>query len=142
LEVCLITGQPMSEQQEKATPPYRALILGLRLTRARLYERVDRRVEAMMAAGLEDEVRHLVAAGYSFDLPAMSGVGYGQFRSYLAGEATLDETVQQIKRATRRLVRHQANWFQPDDHRIHWLDACADPFEPALRLVQDLVAPS
>jgi len=136
LEVCLSTGRPISEQQEKAPPPYRVLILGLDLPRAVLYERIDRRVEAMMAAGLEDEVRRLVSAGYGFDLPAMSGVGYGQFRPYLAGEASLDDTVQAIKRATRRFVRHQANWFQPDDPRIHWLDATADPFEPALRLVR------
>lgn len=142
LEVCLVTGRPISEQQEKAPPPYRILILGLELPRDVLYERIDRRVEAMMAAGLEDEVRRLVAAGYGFDLPAMSGVGYGQFRAYLAGEASLDETVQAIKRATRRFVRHQANWFRRDDPRIHWLDARADPFEPALHLVHDFLAPS
>jgi len=142
LEVCLTTGRPISEQQEKVPPPYRVLILGLDLPRAVLYERIDRRVEAMMAAGLEDEVRRLVAAGYGFDLPAMSGVGYGQFRPYLAGEASLEETVQAIKRATRRFVRHQANWFQRDDPRIHWLDAGADPFELALRLVKDFVTPS
>ena len=142
LEVCLTTGRPISEQQEKVAPPYRILILGLDLPRDVLYERIDRRVDAMMAAGLEEEVRRLVAAGYGFDLPAMSGVGYGQFRPYLAGEASLDETVQAIKRATRRFVRHQANWFQPGDPRIHWLDATADPFEPALRLVQEFLTPS
>jgi tRNA dimethylallyltransferase len=141
LEVCLTTGRPISEQQQK-TPPYRALILGLHLPRTVLYERIDRRVEAMMAAGLEGEVRRLAAAGYDFELPAMSGVGYAQFRPYLAGKASLEETVQAIKRATRRFVRHQANWFQPGDPRIHWLDAAGDPFETALCLVQDFLAPS
>jgi tRNA dimethylallyltransferase len=142
LEVSLSTGRPISEQQEKVPPPYRLLILGLHLPRAILYERIDRRVEAMMAAGLEGEVRRLVAAGYGFELPAMSGVGYGQFHPHLAGEASLEETVQAIKRATRRFVRHQANWFQPGDPRIHWLDASAHPFEPALRLVQGFLAHS
>jgi tRNA dimethylallyltransferase len=142
LEVYLTTGRPISEQQDKAPPPYRIRILGLQLPRAVLYERIDRRVEAMMAAGLEEEVRGLVDAGYGFDLPAMSGVGYGQFRPYLAGEGSLDEVVQAIERATRRFVRHQANWFRRDDPRIHWLDAETDPFEPALRLVQDLIAPA
>jgi tRNA A37 N6-isopentenylltransferase MiaA len=61
---------------------------------------------------------------------------------YLAGKASLEETVQAIKRATRRFVRHQANWFQPGDPRIHWLDAAGDPFETALCLVQDFLAPS
>lgn len=141
LEVCLTTGRPISEQQEKA-PRYRSLILGLLLPRATLYERIDRRVEAMMAAGLEQEVRGLAAAGYGFDLPAMTGVGYGQFRPYLAGEASLDETVQAIKRATRRFVRQQANWFRAGDPRIHWLDARGDPIDPALRLVQDFLTAS
>ncbi len=140
LEVCLATGRPISQQQAKAPPPYRILILGLQVARAVLYERIDRRVEAMMAAGLEDEVQRLVVAGYDFGLPAMSGVGYGQFRPYLAGEASLEDTVQAIKRASRRFVRHQANWFQPGDSRIHWLDASSDPFEPALRLVRGFLA--
>jgi tRNA dimethylallyltransferase len=139
LEVCLTTGRPISQQQEKAPPPYRVLILGLHLPRAALYERIDRRVEAMMAAGLEGEVRRLADAGYGFELPAMSGVGYGQFRPYLAGDASLEETVRAIKRATRRFVRHQANWFRHDDTRIHWLDAGGDPLEPALRLVEDFL---
>lgn len=140
LEVCLNTGAPISEQQDKSPPPYRLLILGLSLPREVLYRRIDRRVERMMEAGLEGEVRGLVAAGYGFDLPAMSGVGYGQFAPYLAGEATLDEVVREIKRATRRFVRRQANWFRRDDPRIHWLDAApgttTDLCQAALELVQ------
>ena len=140
LEVCLVTGEPISEQQGKSPPPYRILILGLSLPRVELYRRIDDRVERMMVAGLEDEVRGLVTAGYDFDLPAMSGVGYGQFAPYLAGEATLDDVVVEIKRATRRFVRHQANWFRPGDARIHWLEAAQvtgpDPRQAALELVR------
>ena len=136
LEVCLVTGAPISEQQGKSPPPYRILILGLGLPRTELYRRIDDRVERMIEAGLEDEVRGLVAAGYGFDLPAMSGVGYGQFAPYLAGEATLDEVVADIKRATRRFVRHQANWFRQGDARIHWLEAGSDPRQVALALVR------
>ena len=127
LEVCLVTGEPISEQQGKSPPPYRILILGLSLPRAELYRRIDDRVERMMEAGLEDEVRGLVTAGYGFDLPAMSGVGYGQFAPYLAGEATLEDVMGEIKRATRRFVRHQANWFRQGDARIHWLEAEPTP---------------
>ena len=136
LEVCLVTGEPFSEQQGKSPPPYRILILGLSLPRAELYRRIDERVERMMDAGLEDEVRGLVAAGYGFDLPAMSGVGYGQFAPYLAGKATVLEAAAEIKRATRRLVRHQANWFRQGDERIHWLAAEPDPRQPALELLR------
>ena len=136
LEVCAVTGQPFSEQQGKSPPPYSILILGLSLPRAELYRRIDERVERMMDAGLEEEVRGLVAAGYGFDLPAMSGVGYGQFAPYLAGEATLDEVVAEIKRATRRFVRHQANWFRQGDERIRWLEAEEDLHQPALELLR------
>ncbi|MGD8623053.1 MAG: tRNA (adenosine(37)-N6)-dimethylallyltransferase MiaA [Anaerolineae bacterium] len=140
LEVCLLTGRPISEQQGKVPPPYRILILGLALPRARLYQRIDQRVERMFGAGLEEEVRRLVAAGYHFDLPAMSGVGYGQFEPYLAGQATLDEVKQQIQRDTRRFVRQQANWFRPDDPRIEWLQAGAAAYEKALSLVRNFLA--
>ncbi|MCL7452755.1 MAG: tRNA (adenosine(37)-N6)-dimethylallyltransferase MiaA [Anaerolineae bacterium] len=136
LEVCLVTGEPISEQQGKSPPPYRRLIIGLSLPRPELYGRIDRRVERMFEQGLEAEVRHLVAEGYGFDLPAMSGVGYGQFEEYLAGEASLDAVEQEIKRATRRFVRHQANWFRHDDPRIHWFQARPDPYPLVLELVQ------
>jgi tRNA dimethylallyltransferase len=140
LEVCLLTGRPISEQQGKAPPPYRILIVGLSLPRPRLYERIDQRVERMVEAGLEQEVRSLVAAGYGFDLPAMSGVGYGQFAPYLAGEASLDDVVADVMRATRRFVRHQANWFRRDDARIHWFEAADDPYPTVLALVRDFLA--
>jgi tRNA dimethylallyltransferase len=142
LEVCLVTGQPISEQQAKSPPPYRILMLGLTLPRPELYRRIDQRVEQMMAAGLEDEVWQLLAAGYGFDLPAMSGVGYGQFAPYLAGQATLPDTVREIKRATRRFVRHQGNWFRQDDPRLHWFNASPDPYEAILDLVHPFLASS
>jgi tRNA dimethylallyltransferase len=141
LEVCLTTGQPISEQQVKGPPPYRILMIGLTMPRPQLYRRIDKRVEQMVEAGLEDEVRRLVAAGYRFDLPAMSGVGYGQFAPYLAGRATLAEVIAEIQRATRRFVRHQSNWFRRDTSRIHWLDATSDPYETALHLVRGFLAP-
>ena len=142
LEVCLISGRPFSEQQRKSQPPYRILMLGLSMDRPLLYERIDRRVARMMESGLEEEVRGLVAAGYGFDLPAMSGVGYGQFAPYLAGEASLEDVIREIKRVTRRFVRQQSNWFRSDDPRIHWFDALEEPSAPALALVEAFLAES
>ncbi len=139
LEVCLVTGAPISQQRGKSPPPYRVLMLGLSMSRTELYQRIDERVERMMAAGLEDEVQGLVLAGYGFDLPSMSGVGYGQFAPYLEGEATLEDVVREIKRATRRFVRHQGNWFRTGDARIQWLDAMMDPCPAALELVQPFI---
>ena len=136
LEVCLITGRPISEQQRKQPPPYPILQVGLTMERAALYARADRRVEAMMAANLEDEVRRLALAGYGWRLPAMSGLGYVQFRPYFEGRATLDEVVAEIKRATHRFIRHQYNWFRLSDPAIQWFDvteATAQEIEAMVR---------
>jgi len=122
LEVCLSTGRPISEQQKKKPPPYRILQIGLTMERAALYERADRRLEAMMEAGLEEEVRRLLEAGYGWELPAMSGVGYAQFKPYFEGETTQEQVVTEIKRVTRSFIRRQYNWFSLKDPHIHWFD--------------------
>lgn len=123
LEVCLTTGQPISELQRKDPPPYDTLMIGLQMERAELYARIDERVEQMIAAGLVDEVRGLLEAGYAPDLPAFSSVGYRQIIAYLRGEISLEEAVARIKRDTRRLVHQQSIWFRADDPRIHWFPA-------------------
>jgi tRNA dimethylallyltransferase len=122
LEVCLVTGRPISEQQRREPPPYAILQIGLTMERESLYARVDQRIEAMADAGLEDEVRRLRQAGYEWELPAMSGLGYVQFRPYFEGQATLEDIVTEIKRATRRFIRHQYNWFRLGDPAIRWFD--------------------
>ncbi len=122
LEVTLLSGQPISELQVKSPPPYRILQIGLTRPRPALYERVDARIDAMLATGLLDEVRNLAAAGYDWQLPAMSGLGYRQIGLYLQGEATLEESVQLIRKETRRFLRQQGTWFRPDDPRLVWFD--------------------
>ena len=123
LEVVLTTGESFAAQRRKQAPPYPSVVLGLSRPRPELYARIDARVDAMIAAGLVAEVEGLVAQGYSWDLPAMSALGYRQIGEYLRGECSLDEAVAQIKRATRQFVRRQANWFKPTDPTIHWFDA-------------------
>jgi tRNA dimethylallyltransferase len=122
LEVCLTTGQPISELQAKHPPPYRVFEIGVTRPRPVLYERIDRRVDAMIAAGLVEEVRRLVDAGYDWDLPAMTGLGYRQVGQYLRGEVTLDEAAALVKKGTRRFVQQQYNWFRPSDPNIRWVD--------------------
>jgi tRNA dimethylallyltransferase len=139
LEVFAATGRPISDWQGKVPPPYRVLQIGLTVDRGRLYDRVDRRVDAMVEAGLVDEVRALLDMGYTFDLPAMSSLGYGEFEYHFAGEASLEDVIERIKNETHRFVRHQYNWFSEDDPGIHWFDAAADPY-PAIRaLVADFL---
>jgi tRNA dimethylallyltransferase len=122
LEVCLVTGRPISEQQGKRPPPYPILQIGLTMERETLYTRIDRRVEEMIEAGLVEEVRRLVEAGYDWRLPSMSGLGYAQFQTYFEGSATLEEIATEIKHETHRFARHQYNWFGLDNPDIHWFD--------------------
>ena len=140
IEVCLVSGRRISALQTKLPPPYRVLIIGLQRSRDELYRRIDERIDTMMRDGLEQEVRGLVAAGYGFDLPAMSGVGYGQFEPYLLGEASLDDVMRAIQRATRRFVRQQSNWYRASDGRIRWFGAAPDPLAHVVGLVQGFVS--
>lgn len=126
LEVYHKTGVPISQHQRKVPPPYQILQIGLTMPRELLYKRVDRRIDEMMAMGLLEEVKQLVAAGYDWDLPAMSGLGYKQMGQYLRGEVGLAEAVSLIKKETRRFVRQQFNWFRLDDPQISWFDLGED----------------
>jgi tRNA dimethylallyltransferase len=123
LEVIRATGQPFSAQRGQSTAkPYRDLRIGLSLPRDVLYARIDARVEAMLAAGLVDEERALLDAGYDPSLPALSGIGYRQVAEYLRGEMTLTSMCERIKQATHRYARHQMTWLRRDT-AIVWLDA-------------------
>jgi len=130
LEVCLLTGRPISEQQGKAPPSYHIFQIGLTMERSALYERADRRLEAMLKAGLVDEVRELLSQGYDWGLPAMSAVGYAEFESFFMGrepgtadeQIGLGEVVLEIQSNLRRFIRHQYNWFSLDDPDIRWFD--------------------
>ena len=122
LEVCLVTGQRITELQRKNPPPFEILQIGVTRPRPELYARIDARVDHMIATGLLDEVRCLDAAGYVRELPAMTGLGYRQIGEYLRGEVTLDEAITRIKKGTRRFVQQQYNWFRLEDPAIHWVD--------------------
>jgi len=139
LEVCYRMGKPISSLQRLAPPPYRILRIGLTMPRELLYQRIDDRVERMLAAGLVEEVRSLVERGYGYHLPAMSGLGYRQIGMYLRGEVPLEEAVALIKRHTRRFVRQQANWFREDDPAIVWCDASAFIFEAVLARIRSFL---
>ncbi len=131
LEVSASAGGPISARQGKSPPPYDILQIGLTLPREELYRRIDERVDAMLAAGLLDEVRALVAAGYTTALPSMSGFGYRQLAEYLAGRMTLAQAIADTKKETRRFVRRQYAWYRLDDPNILWLRADARAFDHA-----------
>ena len=123
IEVTRATGRPFSAWQQKVAPDFETTILGLRMERRALYARIDARVDAMLAAGLVDEVRALNSSGYSCDLPSLASIGYRQVCAHVRGELSLADATAQIKTETHRLARMQHTWFREADPRIHWLDA-------------------
>lgn len=132
LEVTLVTGKPISELQRKTPPPYNIHMIGLIRERESLYQRIDQRVDQMMASGLLAELGGLRDVGYGRSIPAMSGLGYQQLWAYLAGEMTLEESVERIKFETHRFARQQNTWFRQDDPRIDWFDMAGDGVETAV----------
>ncbi|MGB8706524.1 MAG: tRNA (adenosine(37)-N6)-dimethylallyltransferase MiaA [Dehalococcoidia bacterium] len=140
LEICQETGRPVSQLWQKQPPPYPILIIGLTMLRDTLYRRVDSRVDEMIKQGLVDEVKNLMAKGYSLDLPSMSGIGYKQIAMFIQGEMDLTVALEQIKKETRRFARHQYAWFRPGDARIHWLNEYDDMPKEAASLVASFLA--
>lgn len=122
LEICIETGAPMDYEARKCTPPYQIFQLGLTMERERLYERADRRIDTMMADGFLDEVRGLLAKGYSARIPSMSGLGYKELAAHLNGEMTLEAAVEATRSATRDFIRKQYTWFRGHDQGIVWID--------------------
>lgn len=106
----------------KARRPYYSVEMwGITMDRQRLYRRIDERVDAMMVAGLVDEVEGLVSAGLGEDLTARQAIGYKEVLAYLGGSCSLDECVELIKRRSRRYAKRQLSWLRRDG-RVRWLD--------------------
>jgi tRNA dimethylallyltransferase len=120
LEVCIEAGSQISVLQQKRSPPYIILELGLDMQRQSLYERADQRVDEMMECGFLDEVRHLLDLGYDRTLPSMSGLGYAQLAAHLQDGLPLDSAVTATKFATHDFIRRQYTWFRGHDNDIVW----------------------
>lgn len=123
LEVYEVTGKPISQRQDDRVPDerYAPLIYGLEMERERLYARIDARVDEMMAAGLEREVRALTARGlWPEDEGAMQAIGYKEIAFALRGAYGMDEAVRLIKRESRRYAKRQMTWFRADA-RVRWI---------------------
>lgn len=100
---------------------YDALVVGLNRPREVLYERINRRVDRMVEAGLLEEVEGLLASGVLRGAPAMKGIGYKEIAACLAGETTLDEAIDTLKKSTRHFAKRQLTWFRRMEY-IHWID--------------------
>jgi tRNA dimethylallyltransferase len=96
------------------------LVFGLKIDREVLKDRIEKRVDAMLEAGLEHEVQEL-AQRYGWDCEALKGVGYAQWKDYFSGSQNLVETRHKIIKATQDLAKRQRTWFKRNKS-IHWLD--------------------
>lgn len=128
LEVYRQTGAPLSKAHEKhgkEVTPFRALVLGLTMERAALYQRIDQRVDVELAKGLVDETRTLLAKGYSRGLVSMKSLGYRQMAGYLEGEYSFAEAVRRLKRDTRHFAKRQMTWFRKEPG-LAWVEVHPD----------------
>ena len=115
------------------------LMLGLTMDRAKLYARIDRRVDAMIEAGLVSEVEGLLKDGYSPELTSLQGLGYKEVVDYLREVITLEEAAARIKRGTRRFAKRQMTWFKREG-RMRWLDVAAyGSLEEAAQSIMDCI---
>jgi tRNA dimethylallyltransferase len=114
LEVFQLTGKPISEHQQQFDRPQSEArrVFVLDWPREVLHERIDARVDAMLAAGLLDEVRRLAAAPQTLSRTARQALGYRELLEHLSGETTLDEAVADIKTHTRQFAKRQLTWFR------------------------------
>lgn len=126
LEVYLLTGVPFSKQPQVETePPYNYRVATLTMDRSTLYQRIEKRVDMMLDAGLADEVRSLLESGVPADAQALKGIGYKEMIPYLRGECTLDEAVYELKLGTRHYAKRQLTWMRREED-VLWVDSLSD----------------
>ena len=124
LEYYRQTGEPISahnEEQRKKASPYNYAYFVLTDDRKHLYDRIDLRVDRMLADGLVEEVRHLKELGCTRDMISMQGLGYKEILAYLDGELSYEEAVYILKRDTRHFAKRQLTWFKREQDVI-WID--------------------
>lgn len=123
LEMC-DEGTSYADQKQgfsQYRPHYDAVQYGLTGDRRRLYDRIDRRVDEMIARGLIEEVRRLVDKGLGDALTSRQAIGYKEIILYLDGAVSLEEATDLIKMRTRRYAKRQLSWFRRDP-RVQWID--------------------
>lgn len=124
IEIYELTGKTKTEHDREAISdsPYDSLIIGLDYNgREVLYNRINRRVDLMIDAGLETEVRSLLSEGLlSADSTAGQAIGYKEMLGYIAGEYTLEDAIEKIKLGTRRYAKRQLTWLRRNKS-VNWL---------------------
>ena len=100
---------------------YDAAMIGLVMNRAKLYERINQRVDAMIERGLLNEVKSLLDKGYTRNMVSMQGLGYKEIIDYYQGRLTLEEAIYKLKQETRRYAKRQLTWFRAQKG-VKWIN--------------------
>lgn len=144
LEFYQATRTPISSQQtqwgsHEPIVPADPCLIGLRHPREVMYRRCDRRVDGMFSKGLVEEVRLLLGRGLAKAPTAAKAIGYAEVIRHLAGELTLPQTVELVKRRTRNLVKRQLTWFRRETD-IRWLDLSeTDPADSIASRIANMI---
>ena len=101
-----------------------------------LYERINKRVDEQIKSGLLKEIKNLLKQKYSWDLPSMSGIGYRQFKDYFEGTMSLEQAIENLKKANRNYAKRQITWFKRDP-RIHWVKNFEEADNLILNFLED-----
>lgn len=124
IEVYEHTKKTISDHQQvsRLEPPrYNFIKIGITMDRQKLYDRINKRVDLMLEKGLVDEVNRIISMGYDKNSVAMQGLGYKEIIAFLRGESNWDETVELLKRDTRRYAKRQLTWFRRIED-VYWLE--------------------
>ena len=136
VEICYATGKPYSSLLTHTAKkrPFRIIKIGLERPREELYDRINRRVEQMIADGLEQEARAVYPLRR---LNSLQTVGYRELFAYFDGEYDLARAIELIQQNSRHYAKRQMTWFRRDK-TIHWLNA-NEPYEKNIHLIDDLL---
>ena len=121
----LKSGNKKGDNFRQENKDYNLIYIGLNMDRAKLYEKINQRVDKMINLGLVDEVKNLLDEGLDKNSQSLKAIGYKEVISYLDGEIDFDEMVDLIKKNSRHYAKRQLTWFRRDK-RIKWFDRESD----------------
>ena len=116
------SGHEWADQPARMKPEFESIVVGVSGDRAELHSRADGRLDRMIQSGFVGEVEWLLEAGYSPELPAMSGIGYSELADHILNGTDLQQAIQRAKFRTHRYIRQQSTWFKASDERITWFE--------------------
>lgn len=121
----LKNGNKKGDNFREENNDYNLIYIGLNMDRAKLYQKINQRVDKMIDLGLIDEVKNLLDEGLDKNSQSLKAIGYKEVISYLDGEIDFDEMVDLIKKNSRHYAKRQLTWFRRDK-RIKWFDRESD----------------